>query len=286
MNFPFKTIYPTSSLLKKHIYCFYCYQSDDPISHSVHYSLPHIYNAVSIYSNARIALEHKSLKAFGDSCMSLSCIIQGKQQAMVRAELNGKFKRITIIFKPLGLNQFIKCRLHKVMGKESSVFKEWESDNFQDVLSAVFSNPNFGKSLDELENFLCDVYECKNLPQIEQAIQLLEAFNPCLAVSKIAHNIGLPLRSFNRLFKSHIGVSPITYRRIFQFRKSLESKLFKDKMESFTTLSLRNGFYDQSAFIKLFRLCTGASPKMLLKNLYYLRDSKLVFHYPDSEKPE
>ncbi len=282
----FSPIFPASELLKKYIYCFYFYESNDEQNHHIHYSLPHVYNAVSIYSGATIELHPKALFAHGNGLKTAVCVIQGKQQAPVKAEMTGCFQRITILFKPLGLNQFISRPIDQVMGKSSRCFTEWNAMNFENVIDDIFSGNNATTRLYILEKFLGDIFCSKEFSQLKSALALMDDFNNVCSIAEIAKSVNLSLRTFNRLFHSQLGVAPVTHRRILRFRQSLESKVFGDKLQSLTTLSYQTGFYDQSEFIRLYKQMSGATPKALLASLQRMGDSNLLFKYPDPEMAE
>jgi AraC-like DNA-binding protein len=89
----------------------------------------------------------------------------------------------------------------------------------------------------------------------------------------------LSLRTFHRLFKTHLGVSPITHQRIARFRHSLENKFFQDKFKNLTEIGYESNFYDQSYFIKLYNQLAGSNPGTLFSKLEQLGDSKLVFEF-------
>lgn len=275
----FKTIYPASPLLSQYIYCYYTIDSTASDFKSVHYSLPHTYNALSIYSSAAFELTHTTLKATGSAAAAPLCILQGKRQQPLLVDLEGVFKRITIIFKPLGLNQFIDVPLGSIMGQNPAVFSLWNSPAFSETLHGLFNSESISAQLPYLEKFLCNIYQPLDVTQLQQALDLLADFDNERSIEAIAALVGLSLRTFNRLFKLHLGVSPVTHQRIARFRHSLENKLFSEKFKRLTDIGYESNFYDQSYFIKLYNQLSGTNPKSLFNTLEQLGDSNLVFQF-------
>lgn len=275
----FKPEYPVSAALKDHIYCYYFYESDDEDYTNIHYSFPHVYNALTIYSAADIELSSLSLKAVGNQWAPASCVLQGKRQSPLKVELTGKFKRVTIIFKPLGLNHFIRCPLSKVMGKDPSYFTLWQGNDFDQLVQTMFNAREFSAQLSYLEGFLTKVYHLIELNKLKAALLLLEDHHNKHTIDEIAAYVGLPLRTFNRLFRLHLGISPVTHQRISRFRQSLENKFFQEKMKKLTDIGFQSGFYDQSDFIKLYRQLGGINPQALFNQVQQIGDTNLVFQF-------
>lgn len=258
----FTPIYPQSSLLRKYVYCFYLYAPADAETVHNHYSLPHIYNALSLYINADVSCSPQHIEAVGRDGAPPVWVLQGKRPAPLKVSMSGRMQRLTIIFKPLGINQFIREQLGSIMGEDPSVFPLWDKAQF---------NP---ANLQQLEDFLIANYQPLLLPQLELALAKLET--PC-AMSEIAVGTGLSLRSFNRLFRSHLGVSPVTHQRIARFRQTLEARLLAGDEKTLTQLTYEHYFYDQSDFIRLYKQLSGSSPQALFRNLQQVGNSTLFF---------
>jgi AraC-like DNA-binding protein len=266
----FQPIYPVSPLLKDHIYCYYTVQSDQEDFRSAHYSFPHTYNAVSLYCGAAFSNANGQLKIVGDNSDTLTCVLQGKRQHPLLVTMAGAFSRLTILFKPLGLNHFMDQNLSDIIGSEPDLFTAW------DLPANLFEAAS---PIDQLETFLCGIYRLFDQPALQQALALLSDFEQERSVKEIAAAVGLPLRTFQRLFKTHLGVSPITHQRIARFRHSLENKLFHDKFKNLTEIGYESNFYDQSYFIKLYNQLAGSNPGTLFSKLEQLGNSKLVFEF-------
>jgi AraC-like DNA-binding protein len=273
-----KTFYPTADLLKDSIYCYYLIEGDSPQFKSIHYSFPHVYNAVSIYNSASFSYTHH-LKVTGNANSSPLCLLQGKRQSPLLVELEGQFCRITILFKPLGLNNFINVDLNTLIGEDPAAFNVWDSERFSQSIGQIFSYPNLHDRITFLEQFLCSIYKPLGLQMLHRALRYLDDFTQELPVEEIASLTNTSLRSFNRLFKKHIGVSPVTYRRIARFRYSLEDKLFSEQFKKLTEIGYNSNFYDQSYFIKLYKQLSGTNPTAFFNSLKQLGDTKLVFQF-------
>ena len=90
-------------------------------------------------------------------------------------------------------------------------------------------------------------------------------------LSSILKKLNLNERTFQRIFKKYVGVTPNQYRRICQFQLSF-AHLRTGKFDTLSDLAYDNGFADQSHFIRSFREFTGTTPNTYLHN--GLKDKK------------
>ncbi|TWR28904.1 AraC family transcriptional regulator [Mucilaginibacter pallidiroseus] len=268
----FKPVYPVSPLLKEYIYCFYTLKSDADNFQSRHYSFPHTFNAVTIYCGASIHYTGGQLAVTGNGSNNISCVLQGKRQSPLLVDMGGVLSRVTILFKPLGLNHFIDEALGDLITADPCLFNAWTipADLFDDTRSV---------QMQLLENLLIRYYRPFTQRSLQQALELLADVHSDRSMEMVAATAGLSLRTFNRLFKKHLGVSPITHQRIARFRYSLENKLFDERSKSLSDITHESNFYDQSYLIKFYRQFTGSNPSDLLCKLAQVGDSRLVFEF-------
>lgn len=83
-------------------------------------------------------------------------------------------------------------------------------------------------------------------------------------LSELLTMLGLTERTFQRIFKKFIGITPSQYRRICQFDQSFMQLRTKD-FEALSDIAFDNGFADQSHFIRTFKEFTDTTPKTYLK---------------------
>jgi AraC-like DNA-binding protein len=90
-------------------------------------------------------------------------------------------------------------------------------------------------------------------------------YNPGTEIlSEMLRKLNLNERTFQRLFKKYVGVTPGHYRRICQFQVSF-SQLRSNEFNKLTDVAYDNGFADQSHFIRSFREFTQTTPNDYLR---------------------
>ncbi|WP_366522598.1 helix-turn-helix domain-containing protein [uncultured Psychroserpens sp.] len=81
-----------------------------------------------------------------------------------------------------------------------------------------------------------------------------------LRLDQLATHFGLNYKKMERLFIKYLGLSPKQYLRIIRFNASISSSMTYTS-ENLTQMAYRNGFFDQSHFIKEFKQFTSLTPK-------------------------
>ena len=76
-----------------------------------------------------------------------------------------------------------------------------------------------------------------------------------------------------RKFVSAIGMGPKQLSKMIRLQATLKTMKQK-KFKSLTSLAYENGYYDQSHFIKDFKVFTGMSPK-----LFFSDNLELTAHF-------
>ncbi|HEY4064311.1 MAG TPA: AraC family transcriptional regulator [Puia sp.] len=83
-------------------------------------------------------------------------------------------------------------------------------------------------------------------------------------LKEIRQELYMTERTFERMFEREIGVSPVLFRRISQFSKAFR-QVNERTLPDLSTITYRNGYTDQSHFIRAFKEFTGFTPSAYLK---------------------
>jgi AraC-like DNA-binding protein len=114
---------------------------------------------------------------------------------------------------------------------------------------------------------------------MENAIVLLTDETNQYSIDDVAALSGLHVRTLIRLFNKNLGIPPVKFKQIARFRKSMENKLFADRLKKLTHLAYENNYYDQSYFIKVYNKLTGTHPKSFFDTIDRLGNDRLIFQF-------
>jgi AraC-like DNA-binding protein len=197
-----------------------------------------------------------------------------------KVDLRGKLDKVTIIFKPLGLNHFINNPIKEIVGQPSSIFAEWDGDKYAGFLNAFYRTNVNRKRIVLLEEFLLSRYKTfAEATVLKEVLNHLTDFENERSVEEIARVVNLNVRTLNRLFGKHLGISPITFRKIARFRHAMKNRIYGERLKTLTEIGYESNFYDQSYFIKMYQKLTGNNPSKFFRSIEKLSDDRLVFSF-------
>ena len=265
------TIVPTSSILQQYISFYYFFDVIKP--KQIHYcSFPHTGSAITFLNGAEITRKDHEIFIQGNMPGEMPIDILGRFTQPIRISYNGDFEEITIIFKPMGVNRFIRQDFSAIA---SSFSQSFDDKCWQFFASSLFSSPD---RIAVLEQFLLSKLEDHpSFIKVEEALPYFENQQEGLCLPAIAGLLNMTVKSFQRLFSKHMACTPSDYRRIARFRKSLDSKLHAPGIKSLTHICYENNYFDQSYFIKEFKKLTTRNPKDFFRAIQMLHNDKLVW---------
>lgn len=134
------------------------------------------------------------------------------------------------------------------------------------IIDQLLNEPSLTRRLDRLNLFIQSLTgDAGSInPVALFATQQLKANAHPAALGELQKTLNMSERSLQRLFESHVGISPKMYKRICQFNTAFQ-QLNQHNFSSLTEVAYRNGFADQSHYIRVFKEFTGTSPKEYIK---------------------
>jgi AraC-like DNA-binding protein len=96
-------------------------------------------------------------------------------------------------------------------------------------------------------------------------ISMLTQCNSYSSIEQLAASACMSVKTFERKFIQQAGVTPKMFARIVRFSKALALK-DSNTCRSWTSIAHTCGYFDQTHFIKEFKLFTGETPSIFFKN--------------------
>lgn len=272
---------PKHPLLQKHISYYYFLKTDDPSFETKYYAFPHTDTVLNIHKHANFEIKDYYTRVYADPDTLYNACIQGIREYPLLANLQGRLDKVTILFKPLGLNQFGIPDLGGNYPQPSAVFTSWDQHPlYRDFLHSFYQTDDIIARAQILEAFLLKLYlPIKPHDVLFKAMDLLTCFDNNFSIDYICDQLGTNVRSLNRAFRKALGVSPVGYRKVARFRHSLQNKLFNSNIKRLTDLAYKSNYYDQAYFNKMYRSLTGSNPQRFFKKVDSLADDRLIFEF-------
>lgn len=272
--------YPCHPLLSQYVEYYYFLRTDSPDFVSQYYVFPNTLQALNIHKHAHCQIDDTSITVSSHQQYKPLLIAQGRYQQPLLVELNGSFDKVTIAFKPLGMNHFITRPLIEIAPNASQVFTDWDQHpNHQGFIHSFFSTNDLNQRIQLLETYLVAIY--RPIPHehiLTYAINRLTTFDNEPTVQTIIDELMMNTRTFNRLFIKHMSLSPASYRRVARFRHSLRDQMMYEHFKTLTKTGYDSNFYDQAYFVKTYRCFTAHNPKQLLKTVTRLANNQLLMN--------
>lgn len=269
------------AVLEKYIAYYYFLTTESDDFEAKYYAFPHTYTVLNIHCHAAHEINKYQTSVEGVSSFSPVSIVQGLREHPILIRLKGKLNKVTILFKPMGINAFIPEPFGQLIQQPSQEFSVWNNNRiYQQFLSDFFTTGDLEAKATLLEDFLLSMLKpVPDSKKLDLSIHLLSDFEQNLTLEDICDQLDVHPRTFNRLFKKHLGITPAGYRKVARFRHSLQNKLLENQVKRMTDLAYQSNYYDQSYFNKIYQSLTGTNPGHFFKQIETLADNRLVFQF-------
>lgn len=252
---------PKNEILKKYVEGYYFMQEDSASGSFKYRTFPNNYTIVTVMQD--ISLKHSDSKMIINPSKKngIYSNIVYRYNSPIEIFYEKPANEITIYFKPLGINFFVKNAEVFYSQDHTRAIEFCPFSDFKSEMIEILNLPDREKQIDRLEDYWMAKYIEKDFSLMKSLIKAIETDTK---IEGIAQNHNISRQYLNRLFQKNIGKSATEYRKIHRFRKSIAEK---NEVRSLTELSHDNLFYDQSHFIKDFRDLTHKTPTSFFRKV-------------------
>lgn len=173
---------------------------------------------------------------------------------------------IAYFFKPFAMACLFNLPAAKLI-KAPVDLSAWKPQPANALKTQLIYSQTTARKIEVLDNLLIHQLqqhnrECELIRLVTDEIMC----NPATEIlSQLQEKLQINERTFQRLFKKYVGVTPNQYRRICQFETSF-TQLREKNFDKLTDVAYDNGFADQSHFIRSFREFTDTTPNDYLRS--------------------
>ena len=271
----FETFEPKNSFLKQWIDYIFHYSSDDPNFERLLIIFPNVGSAVTFYFDLEFCGLSTQKFVSEEKKGHNGVVLHINRIEPIEIIERGRQERITVVFKTLGINHFISASLDEV-GKNqnpTAINISSEDKRYKDLLQILNSLSSICERIDAIEDFFVSIYKNFEDPLL---VNIIEHINSLQTLTTIATHAATSTKTIDRLFKKHIGLTPVEFRRILKFRISLRSKL-SDRNQSLENLAFETDYSDLSYMMKVYRKFTGQTAKTFFDRLSVSANGKYLY---------
>lgn len=194
-------------------------------------------------------------------------IIHGASAKLLRVGFGGPIQAVGIQFYPETGYQFFNLSMNQLAGRLLLADEDKISginSLFAELEPLWLAEGGLANIVAAIENFLLQLCSSDPAGQINSKVVLAEmvaliAGDESVDVTALSLRFGLSVRDIQRLFKRYIGVTPKAYIRLIRMR-SVKNIIASNDFITFTHLAMDSGYFDQSHFVRDFKLLMENTP--------------------------
>ncbi len=188
-------------------------------------------------------------------------ILSGLNDSYADVSTCGKTGVIFVTFFPAGACQFFNFPLSEVENRSINL-----GDIFSSEIRTTEEKLTNGRTVPELiriiEGFLIQRFKPVtkyDLAVVTGGVEMIRRTNGQITTTALAGELSVSSRSLERKFAEYIGKSPKQFMKLVRFQNTILD-FSRYRNFSLTGYAYRNGYYDQSHFIREFKQLSGYTP--------------------------
>ena len=194
--------------------------------------------------------------------------ISGLRKTIRAFQYDKQTSNLLVVFKEGRLNAFTRLPAHELFGQNMSCDNIFPSSALNELLERLADAADDEGRIKMIEAFLIERLNPRSRPDllIGQALQVIQQQHGIIRIKELAASLYISQDAFEKRFRSLVGATPKQYASIVRMKDLIKN--YPD-YASLTDAAHRAGYFDQSHFIKDFRLFTGVAPKEFFSHFEY-----------------
>jgi len=194
-------------------------------------------------------------------------VISGLRRSHRLMRYAGDTSNLLVVFKEGGLAAFSAIPAHEFFDLTVSADNLFSKSTLGEILQRLSVAATDRTRIDIMGDFLLQHLTAgKQDPLIDKAIRLIQQQNGLVKIKDLAVSLHISQDPFEKRFRAQVGSTPKQFASIIRLRKLIDTI---PSYSSLTEAAYEAGYFDQSHFIKDFRLFTGQTPKDFFRSAQY-----------------
>lgn len=233
--------------------------------HKVHPDLTEYVRTVLVFDNNN---ESSDLPLFTNGMSALICKKDDHTTLFGQSVPDAEWKdtSVAFFFKPFALATIFKLSAKELKEKPVEL-NLWNAQKAMALNIPLYHAKSTEEKVDILFHFILTQIESnkRECEIIRYATDTIMHNSNTDVLSQLLEKLSLTERTFQRIFKKYIGITPNEYRRICQHYFAF-SQLKGGHYDKLTDVAYNNGYFDQSHYIRSFKEFTNTTPNEYLQS--------------------
>jgi AraC-like DNA-binding protein len=187
-----------------------------------------------------------------------STAIAGLRKSVRQFAYTKHTANLLVIFTPGGINAFSRLPAHELFEQHIEAENIFHAEDLREILERLSEAENNQRRIELIQSFLQERLT-NNKPDalIGSALHLIRQHGGIIKIKDLANSLYISQDAFEKRFRTIVGSTPKQYASIIRLRHLITAY---PSYNSLTDASYEAGYFDQSHFIRDFRLFTGQTP--------------------------
>lgn len=261
---------PKNETLSKYVDGYYFIEAAAHSEPVKYLTFPNNYHILTVFQNCQLKTEPYKITIWPSRQHNVKTQLVTRYKVPLLASYYRPVNEITMVFKPLGLNNFIAHPEKVLQQKKIEEFCPFA--DFKARMETIFEEGCRKEQRESLESYWLSKFQPKDCTLIGS---ILSAVETEMGISKIAKKHEISRQYLNTLFLKNIGKPPSEYRKVLRFRKALAKQ---NDCKSLTELTYEALYFDQSHFIRDFKKLTrDRTPHSFFKDVTTIEEINWLF---------
>jgi AraC-like DNA-binding protein len=219
-----------------------------------------------LVTNGMPALFCRTERAVTGDNRIITLALFGKSVPSACWEISPAQTIIACFLKPFAMASLFNIPVAKLLDAPVDL-RQWVPHKTNALITQLFYADLPKQKIEVLEHFLNHQLHANNkvCEIVRHATDAIMCHPTTEILSALLQKLDLNERTFQRIFKKYVGITPNQYRRICQFQLSFAQVRSKE-FETLTDVAYDNGFADQSHFIRSFKEFADTTPHHYLRS--------------------
>lgn len=172
---------------------------------------------------------------------------------------------IAVFFKPFVISAAFKLSA-RALQQEAVELNCWNAQKAMALNLQLIHARTAAAKMEVLHHFILSQVKTnhRDCAIIRYATDIMLEDPDIDVLAKLLQQLNLTERTFQRIFKKYVGITPNEYRRICQFQLAFY-QLKSGQFDKLTDVAYANGYFDQSHYIRSFKEFTDTTPNDYLQ---------------------